>query len=207
MIKLKNHEWFREKWKPSFSFGLWHFESGLSFNFFGLWIKLPIYPKNDPKDLCDRWGFSYDYGALHYSFGGQGKIIWMPWDWGCNVEYTVQNEMGDFVNPSDEYKPPYADNRRVFHAPYTYILKNGTVQNRMATFYVEYREWRWRIFNKLPFRFGPSIKNKSISVSFDDEVGERTGSWKGGTIGCSYLMLPNERPVQTLKRMEKERKF
>jgi len=39
------------------------------------------------------------------------------------------------------------------------------------------------------------------------EVGERTGEWKGGTTGCGYQMLPNETPLETLRRMEKERKF
>jgi hypothetical protein len=47
----------------------------------------------------------------------------------------------------------------------------------------------------------------TLDVKFDDEVGERSGSWKGGTIGCSYEMLPNETPEQTLRRMEKEREF
>jgi hypothetical protein len=47
----------------------------------------------------------------------------------------------------------------------------------------------------------------SIEVGFDDEVGERTGSWKGGTIGCGYDMLPDESAVQCLRRMERERKF
>ena len=48
---------------------------------------------------------------------------------------------------------------------------------------------------------------RSIDVQFDKEVGERTGSWKGGTVGCGYEMLPNESPYQCLKRMEQERKF
>jgi hypothetical protein len=47
----------------------------------------------------------------------------------------------------------------------------------------------------------------SIDVKFDGEVGERTGSWKGGTIGCSYEMLPHETPENTLRRMESEREF
>jgi hypothetical protein len=45
----------------------------------------------------------------------------------------------------------------------------------------------------------PKIKSK--------ECGERKGSWKGGTLGCSYELLPNETPLDCLKRMEKERKF
>ena len=46
-----------------------------------------------------------------------------------------------------------------------------------------------------------------MSVNFSDEVGERSGSWKGGTLGCGYDLLKNETMEQCLRRMEKERKF
>lgn len=46
-----------------------------------------------------------------------------------------------------------------------------------------------------------------IDVQFDGEVGERSGSWKGGTVGCSYDKLPTEGIEQCLRRMEKEREF
>jgi hypothetical protein len=46
----------------------------------------------------------------------------------------------------------------------------------------------------------------TIGVEFNDEVGERSGSWKGGTLGCGYEILPNETPLMCLRRMEKERK-
>lgn len=88
--------------------------------------------------------------------------------------------------------------------PYAYVLKNGTVQSRTATVRVERRSWRprclfWtRLFEKT---------RTTISVSFDQEVGEESGSWKGGTTGCSYELLPGETPEQCLRRMEKERKF
>lgn len=51
------------------------------------------------------------------------------------------------------------------------------------------------------------MKWRGIDVDFDGEVGERTGSWKGGTVGCSYESRPGETPVQTLRRMERERRF
>lgn len=88
--------------------------------------------------------------------------------------------------------------------PYKYVLKSGKEQNVEATISVEEREWRWRWFKWLPFT--RSIQ-RTIHVEFSNEVGEETGSWKGGTTGCSYLMLPNETPAQCLRRMEKERKF
>lgn len=85
--------------------------------------------------------------------------------------------------------------------PYTYTLKNGTVQNRTATCTIEKRKWHRKWF---PFL---TKESQVIDIEFNDEVGERTGSWKGGTIGCGYDMLPNETIEQTLRRMEKEREF
>jgi hypothetical protein len=88
--------------------------------------------------------------------------------------------------------------------PYTYVLKNGTVQNRMATIKVEQREWRpkWFMWTSLFKKI-----STDIDIEFDGEVGERTGSWKGGTLGCGYNLLPNETPLECLRRMEKEREF
>lgn len=88
--------------------------------------------------------------------------------------------------------------------PYTYTLKSGEVQNRLASIYVEEMEWRWHWFKWSTF---PRKIRKSIKVEFNDEVGERTGSWKGGCLGCGYDLRPNETPFECLKRMEKERSF
>ena len=62
----------------------------------------------------------------------------------------------------------------------------------------------WRVLKRWPIY---KWYRKSINVQFSDETGERTGSWKGGTIGCGYDMLPGETAEQTLRRMEKEREF
>ena len=89
--------------------------------------------------------------------------------------------------------------------PYSYTLKSGEIQNRTATVSVTRRIWYWRIFKKL--KIGPKIDSTTLDIEFDDEVGEMTGGWKGGAIGCSYEMKPGETTEQTLRRMEKERKF
>lgn len=73
-----------------------------------------------------------------------------------------------------------------------------------TTIYVDEREWRpkWLKWTSL---FAKT--RRTIDVHFSKEVGKEKGSWKGGTIGCSYELLPNEHPLDCLKRMEKERKF
>lgn len=132
------------------------------------------------------FGFKFFGDMLFLHWGkAQGKstdpsaAIYMPWSWRHR-----------------EHKMLTAPETH----PYTYVLRNGTVQSRAATIQVETRTWTrpW-----LPRR----LFKRSIDVRFSDEVGERTGSWKGGTTGCGYDMLPGETPLTTLRRMEQERKF
>ena len=84
---------------------------------------------------------------------------------------------------------------------YTYVLKRGEVQKRKATVHVDRLTWgrKWARWLKMV--------RTSINISFDEEVGERTGSWKGGTTGCSWVLKSYETPEQALRRMERERKF
>lgn len=86
---------------------------------------------------------------------------------------------------------------------YTYTLKNVEVQKRTATVFVTRMTWRMRWWPLLPFK----KVSTSINVEFSDEVGEGTGSWKGGCTGCGYDMRYGETPLECLRRMELERKF
>jgi len=49
--------------------------------------------------------------------------------------------------------------------------------------------------------------SRSIEIDFSSEVGEESGSWKGGCIGCSWQLKPNQTPLEALKEMESTRKF
>ena len=51
------------------------------------------------------------------------------------------------------------------------------------------------------------LVRRYIEIDFKDEVGHEKGSWKGGVMGCSYDLLPDESPMDCIKRMEKERRF
>ena len=87
---------------------------------------------------------------------------------------------------------------------YTYLLENGKVQKTKAIVTIVEREWRRKgwMFSSLF-----NVVRKRIDVQFKDEIGERTGSWKGGVLGCDYEIKPNESMLEALKRMEKNRKF
>ena len=148
------------------------------------------------------WGISYHGRSVWFNWGEKSKSVYMPWSWE-HVRFEVMFPDGSMRDASGTHGDT-SDGRLVEIHPYRYVLKSGEIQNRQATVYVEEREWRWQWFKWLPY---PRMISRCISVEFDGEVGEGAGSWKGGTIGCGYEMLPNETMGETLKRMESERKF
>lgn len=135
-----------------------------------------------------RYGFAFFGDKLWLYFGkdtGRSRdprryiAITMPWEW----RHMAHEVLGH----------PEAHGFR-------YVLRSGEVQERVATIQPERRLWMrpW-----LPYK----RESRYINIDFNDEVGERTGSWKGGVLGCSFNMLPDERPVDTLRRMESVEKF
>lgn len=200
-----------------------------------LYIDLPF--KTD-YDECDppRYGIYYHAAGIWICTGKKIKCFHLPYDYvwvrtsvllkDGTWEHDTKKERKDFYK--DEWK------KKIWSKEYsyTYVLKKGTIQNRIATIKVEEREWRQRwlkwtdLFAKksksidVNFSYGGPFKKellieKKINGFFIEnehskhtgEVGESTGGWKGGTLGCGYEMKPGETPLETLRRMECERKF
>lgn len=157
-------------------------------------------------EMLVSWGFSWTWDGraedIHLHWGARTKIIHMPWAY-SHYRTDILMADGSWYRKG---RREWGDVQGQFSEqhPYTYTLKNGTVQERTATIDVDEMEWRWRWFMWLPF---PRLVKRCIGVKFNDEVGERTGSWKGGCTGCGYQMLAGESPLDTLRRMERERKF
>lgn len=161
----------------------------------------------------DGLGFSFTSDGLHMYFGRTTKIWWYPWDWTFHKRWEAVefDSLKDgrwtrgqlaFVELPRMLSHGVVGTKWVHD--YTYKLRSGEIQHRKATIYVDRMEWRWRWLKLLPW---PRLVRTSINVSFDGEVGEGTGSYKGGTIGCGYDMKPGETPLETLRRMEREREF
>jgi hypothetical protein len=132
------------------------------------------------------YGFAFFGDKLWFRFGkdtGRSRdprryvAISMPWEW--------QHRLHEVLGDSEAH-------------PFRYVLKSGAVQDRIATIKPERRVWT-------RFWFPWERENRYISIDFSDEVGERSGSWKGGVIGMSFDMQPGERPVDALRRMQRER--
>lgn len=191
--------------RPKLSIGLLMFEDGFSFDLFGFLIALPFMDRwrREPKEMLDRWGVYHMDRAIWLWWGDWHKVIHLPWEM-TFIVHEVRRSDGTWVKAVDAWDGKEPDGRAEWTFPYTYKLRSGELQVRSATVHVERREWRqrwlkWtRLFAKV---------RTCIDVRFSDEVGERTGSWKGGCIGCGWELKPGETPEQCLRRMELERVF
>lgn len=166
---------------------------------------IPRSRKEPWESYWQHWGFSCCDDSLHLHWGERTKVCWLPWLHKIHQRHEVRKADGSwvpYVGCWERDKEP--DGREELAFPYTYKLRSGELQHRTATVYVDRMAWRpkwftWtRMFEKV---------RQSISVEFSDEVGERTGSWKGGCVGCGYEMLAGETAEQALRRMEQERVF
>lgn len=167
--------------------------------------------RKEQYDECEppSYGIYYHMDQIGIRYGTKVKLYDMPWafDWirtSClkkdnTWETETRKNRKEFWN-EDKWKDILFNEQY----PYIYVKNDGTIQKRIATIKVEEREWRLKYFKW--FKFIRKVR-RDIDINFDKEVGEREGSWKGGTLGCSYEMKKGETPYDTLKRMEKERKF
>lgn len=182
-----------------------------------IYLKLPFLPSREPKEqMLDSWSFSLFEDAIHLHWGHRTKIIHLPWslDW-HRTSVLLPDGRGWRHELARRPKPPLGTDTDGYFLdrdlprwseeyPFRYVLRSGEVQERTATVSIEEREWRRRGWRWLPlFR----RVRRSIDVQFSDEVGERTGSWKGGTVGCGYELRPHETPRECLLRMQEERKL
>ena len=172
--------------------------------FLKLWrltIVLPLGITEHPWPSMDgpQWSAyaSREFG-LTFHWGLRRKSFDWPW---ClhTLAYEHQLADGSWRDVFDHSTKPYSE---VYS--YTYTLRNGTVQNRTATVSKRRHILCRRAFKMIGW---PKWTKESIDVRFNDEVGERSGSWKGGTIGCGYDLHHGETMVECLRRMERERDF
>lgn len=193
--------YFDQRYAISFAFG---------------WGRFMIYTplKTRLKEGCDmpRYGFAIHNDTFWIYVGGkyedgQCNDQWITWDlpffsyvfdghWIRDKSFNWV-KMGEYMS-AWEYRK---DNAYTEVHRYTYRLNSGMVQETTATCTLEKRLWHRKWF--------PFLKRRShvIDIEFSDEVGERTGTWKGGTLGCTYQIQRNETIADCLQRMQRERKF
>lgn len=151
-----------------------------------LWGKFSIYLKflgsKEPENfITDMYGF-YIFDRIFFFCWGDTLKSWiLPF---VNYELEKRINIGE---------PQTLD--------YQYRLNSGKVQYRKARCTKERMVWK--------MKWVPFIKKYQtiMNVELDDEVGEETGSWKGGALGFGDEMKPGETMRECLTRIEKERKF
>lgn len=183
-----------------------------------IFLRLPLRAHREPAEMMASWGFSWrwfdlDGSTIHLHWGAGTKIFEMPWryrhhmteillhDGSWRPQVSITMEAINSRIPYDSYDKPLPDVHVEEH-PYHYMLDDGTVQHVTAKVTVERSTRRrpWWLFN-----WGRT--RRSIAVAFSEGVGDGAGSWKGGTTGCWYEQRPGERPRDTLRRMQRERRF
>jgi len=211
------HFWFAKTFDISFEI-CGYFDNrpriNLDLFFFNLTIILPF--RNKWTDECDppKWGIAIHNNTFWIYRGGKGNENgggkWWTFDFPILTkewvrtsillkddtwEHEVRGDRKEFYD--DEWKAKQA----VWHYDYTDSYDGEVIP---TTIYVEEREWRpkWLTWTRL---FAMIVR--TIDVHFSKEVGRKKGSWKGGCVGCGYDLLPDEDPLDCLKRMEAERVF
>ncbi len=152
-----------------------------------------------------RWGFSQCDDSIRFRWNEYVKCWNLPWFSSVFQRHEVRRSDGSWVPYVGSWEQgKEADGREIFTFPYCYVLKRGEAQERIATVYVDRMAWRRKGFEWSRLF---ETERQYISVEFSGEDGERSGSWKGGCVGCGWEMLPGETVEQTLRRMERERVF
>jgi hypothetical protein len=182
--------------------------------FFNLTLILPF--RNNWTNECDppKWGMVIHNNTLWLYKGGKGNMNGGNKWWNFDFPFINQEWIRTSILLNDNTweheakgnnKNFYEDKWKQKQKSWKYIYTDSYDGEKIpTTIYVEEREWRpkWLTWSSLFANV-----RRTIDIHFDKECGERKGSWKGGTIGCSYELLPNENPLDCLKRMEKEIKF
>lgn len=166
--------------------------------------------KNDWYYGEKTYGISCHDNALFFHWGHNLKAWELPFvSYGGCIRWEIYSGLREHyhLNRKEDWQTysymdkNIKDHPAIWMYDYTDSYDGSVIPCKI---YVEEQEWRpkWLRWTKK----WAHIK-RCIKVDFDEEVGSRKGSWKGGCLGCGYEMLPGEDPIDCIKRMEKERQF
>lgn len=194
------------RWSLGVQYSVYHDSAHLALGliFVQLYIRLPVFitERQGTEDWNASYGFCIFGRSVHLYWRCRFASLAFPWDWEhVRHSYYWPDGVLHHHAGSGEFQPP-AETQELL--PYTYVGDGGEIQQRFATVNGEEREWRWRWFTWLPW---PRRISRNINVKFSAEVGEGTGSWKGGCCGCGWDWRRGESLEHALRRMERERRF
>ena len=132
----------------------------------------------------------------------QSWSYFLPWTQWRHVRHSFYGLQGEHVATLPDTGESYIGNpdrwkreREIADATPTrcFAFDDFDGERITATTKIEEREWRagTGLFKWLSWFRRPK-NSRSLDLRFSAEVGQRKGSWKGGTIGHSIEMLPGE---------------
>lgn len=185
------------------SYNLW-----LGLGFIQAFIPVAFTPRQWSFGEGPSWGIQLSLVEIILNWNRAWKFV--PWPFHTILlSRHYEGKDGQWIDDRPHYRNDageyeYKAGAKSSTHDYYYVLQSGKQQKVRATIIRE----RWikgrHILSKLGW---PSRTEYTIDVQFSDEIGERTGSWKGGCVGCGYGMKKGETPIMTLRRMEAERVF
>lgn len=169
-----------------------------------------------------EFGFSYSEGFLMFFRGrrtmdsrtDRTKGYFLPWTQWRLVRHSLYGLNGEFHAhmPDTGKRWPREDGawqtrwelqKKIESSCPTaaFLFDDFDGERITATTKIEEREWLFGTgwFKWLSLFRRPMVK-RSLDISFSAETGKRKGSWKGGTIGHSIEMLPNELHESAFRR-------
>lgn len=175
-----------------------------------LYFNLPFKTNNVNNIGCEnpRYGFYWFEGQPWFCLGKDYKTFRMPWNFEWYKTQTLLNDgtwFEESVNNRKDFLSSFnflKENAWNELIPFTYIFpendhRKEEKQHRVAR--VTFKRMEFRRYGLMNFKIFNKIYN-SLYFDFNDEVGIKSGSWKGGTLGSSVDVLPNETYEEAFRR-------
>lgn len=174
-----------------------------------------------------QYGFSIDRTALHLYYGIQpgswsrddkensdhSKCYFLPWNEQEQIRHDFLDLHGDFFSsvkdlPGGRINFEELDRIKELVPKMRIKFKDYDGEENFATVHLEEREYAKGVgyFKFLRF-FIPNKVYRYLEIRYDKETGTRKGSWKGGTMGESCLILENEDPLVAFRMHGYKKKF
>jgi hypothetical protein len=156
--------------------------------------------------ICIRYGIQTGDSTTEKSYG-----FFLPWNEWRMIDHRLYDDCGEFFyGTTDDYnfyseegKSKYDKlcNAKEKVPKVVFEFKDFDGEIITATTFIEEREWlRGEGYFKWISSFYKSKIRRDLEIEFSSEVGERKGSWKGGTLGHGIEIINNESHEETFKR-------
>lgn len=190
-------------------------------------------PKNSDHTKVFNYFWNWHH-VRHSAYDVDGNYLcngihFLFWELHAYEKDYTSNEKPEFERPNIVFRYPKDDGwnntlEGMFSSNYTNFSDKKIPSDRVFKFYdyydpygkvsvrtrvnIEERQWirgKWKWLRAI-LRFLPGCNGiqRTIDIKFQEETGSGRGSWKGGTLGCSFKMIKGETIDQCWDRFQRE---